>query len=87
MICTNPAGAPGRAGDEGGCRWCGRMTGACYECGGLVSPQAQAEYRRALEAHAAARGAAATALQSGAPPDRAASRSPDRDAPSRASTD
>jgi hypothetical protein len=86
MIFSNPAGAPELACDECGCRWFDRMTGACYECGALVSPQAQAEYRRALEAHAAARGAAATAPQSDAPPDRAASRSPDRDAPSRAST-
>ncbi|MCC6248050.1 MAG: cysteine protease [Rubrivivax sp.] len=55
MIFTNPAGAPELACDECGCRWFDRMTGACYECGATVPPEAQEEFRRAVEAYAAAR--------------------------------
>ena len=55
MIFTNPAGAPELASDECGCRWFDRMTGACYECGAPVAPEAQAEFRRVLKAHADAR--------------------------------
>ena len=59
MIFTNPAGAPELACDECGCRWVDRTRGACYECGAPISEQAQDEFRRALEAFAAARGGAA----------------------------
>jgi hypothetical protein len=31
------------------------MSGTCYECATQVAPEAQHEFRRALEAHAAAR--------------------------------
>ncbi len=55
MIFTNPSGAPELACDECGCRWFDRMSGACYECATPVAAQAQDEFRRALEAHAAAR--------------------------------
>ncbi len=58
MIFTNPAGAPELACDERGCRWFDRMTGTCYECVTPVSPQAQAEFVRAVEVHAAKRGVA-----------------------------
>ena len=58
MIFTNPSGAPELACDECGCRWFDRMSGACYECGTQVTPEAQVEFRRALEVHAAARRAA-----------------------------
>jgi ribosomal protein L37E len=71
VIFSNPAGAPELACDECGCRWFDRMTGACYECGAPVAPEAQAEFRRALEAHAATRGAAVTAPRSGASPETA----------------
>ena len=50
MIFTNPAGAPELACDECGCRWFDRMTNCCYECGAKVSPEAVAEFQRALEA-------------------------------------
>lgn len=62
MIFHNPAGAPELACDECGCRWFDRMTGACYECGAMVTAEARAEYARALEVFAAQR-----ALASGAP--------------------
>lgn len=58
MIFHNPAGAPELACDACGCRWFDRMSGACYECGTEVGAEAQAEYRRALAAFAAARGGA-----------------------------
>lgn len=67
MIFTNPAGAPELACDECGCRWFDRMGGGgctCYECGAPVSAEAQAEFGRAVQAHAAKRGAVAA----GAPP-------------------
>ena len=50
MIFTNPAGAPELACDECGCRWFDRIAGACYGCGAPVPAEAEAEYRRALEA-------------------------------------
>jgi len=59
MIFTNPAGAPELACDECGCRWFDRMSGSCYECGAQVTPQAQEEFRQAVQAHAQARTAAA----------------------------
>ena len=49
VIFTNPAGAPELACDECGCRWFDRMNNRCYECGAEVSPEAQAEFRQALE--------------------------------------
>ena len=55
MIFRNPAGAPELACDECGCRWFDRMTGACYECGAMVTAEARAEYARALELFAAQR--------------------------------
>ena len=55
MIFTNPAGAPELACDECGCRWFDRMTGACYECGAVVTAEAQAAFARELEAFAALR--------------------------------
>jgi hypothetical protein len=55
MIFRNPAGAPELACDECGCRWFDRMTGTCYECGAAVTAEAQAEFRRELEAFAAQR--------------------------------
>jgi hypothetical protein len=55
VIFHNPAGAPELACDECGCRWFDRMTGACYECGAMVTAEARAEYARALEAFAAQR--------------------------------
>lgn len=58
MIFTNPSGAPELACDECGCRWFDRMHGTCYECAAPVTPQAQAEFRRAAEEHAAAQRAA-----------------------------
>ena len=58
MIFFNPSGAPELACDGCGCRWFDRMAGArnCYECGAALSEDAQAEYRRALEAFALRRG-------------------------------
>ncbi|MDA8108021.1 MAG: cysteine protease [Betaproteobacteria bacterium] len=50
MIFRNPSGAPELACDECGCRWFDRMANACYECGAEVSPEARAEFERALEA-------------------------------------
>lgn len=58
MIFTNPSGAPELACDECGCRWFDRMRGTCYECGAPVTPEAQDEFSRAVEAHAQARRAA-----------------------------
>jgi len=58
MIFTNPSGAPELACDECGCRWFDRRSGTCYECAALVTPQAQDEFRRAVQAHAEARRAA-----------------------------
>lgn len=55
MIFTNPSGAPELACDECGCRWFDRMTGACYECGAAVAPEAREAFRLALEAFAANR--------------------------------
>ena len=55
MIFRNPAGAPELACDECGCRWFDRMTGTCYECGTPVTPEAQAEFRKAVEAFQAER--------------------------------
>ena len=49
MIFTNPSGAPELACDECGCRWFDRMTNTCYECAAAVTPEALAEYQRALE--------------------------------------
>ncbi len=72
MIFTNPSGAPELACDECGCRWFDRLGGdrcTCYECGAPVSGEAQAEFRRAVQAHAAKRGAGAGRAQ----PDAAAS--------------
>ena len=53
--CRNAAGAPDLACDECGRRWFDRRTGACYECGALVTAEARDEYARALEAFAAER--------------------------------
>lgn len=50
MIFFNPAGAPELACDACGCRWFDRMSGACYECGTPVSPEAQAQYLDAIAA-------------------------------------
>jgi hypothetical protein len=58
MIFTNPSGAPELACDECGCRWFDRRSGTCYECGTPITPEAQHEFRRAVEEHAAARRAA-----------------------------
>jgi hypothetical protein len=55
MIFRNPAGAPELACDECGCRWFDRMKGSCYECGAPVKAEAQAEFRRELEAFAGIR--------------------------------
>ncbi len=55
MIFRNPAGAPELACDECGCRWFDRMTGACYECGVAVPPEAQAAFLRELAAFASCR--------------------------------
>jgi hypothetical protein len=55
VIFENPAGAPELACDACGCRWFDRMRGTCYECGVEVSPQAQEDYQRALQAFAARR--------------------------------
>jgi hypothetical protein len=44
------------------------MSGVCYECGTQVTPEAQHEFRRALEAHAAVR-LAAQASVGGSSPD------------------
>ncbi len=52
MIFSNPAGAPELACDECGCRWFDRMNNRCYECGAEVTPEALAEFQRALEAFA-----------------------------------
>ncbi len=60
MIFRNPAGAPELACDECGCRWFDRMSGACYECGALVSAEARDEYARALDAFAADRALSAS---------------------------
>ena len=49
MIFFNPSGAPELACDECGCRWFDRMTNTCYECSASVTPEALAEYQRALE--------------------------------------
>jgi len=59
MIFFNPSGAPEIACDECGCRWFDRMTNTCYECSTAVSPEALAEYQRALETFQAQRTAAA----------------------------
>ena len=78
MIFTNPSGAPELACDECGCRWFDRISGACYECGTPVSAQAQAEFKHALEEHAAARRDAALnedGAQSGGAGDRCTGRS------------
>ncbi len=53
MIFFNPAGAPELACNACGCRWFDRVNNTCYECGEPVSEEAQAEYRRALQAFAA----------------------------------
>ena len=58
MIFTNPAGAPELGCDECGCRWFDRMTGACYECGTPVPPEAHTAFLRALESFVARRGEA-----------------------------
>jgi hypothetical protein len=63
MIFTNPSGAPELACDECGCRWFDRRGGTCYECGAPITPEAQDEFRRAIEAHAAARRAAQAAAE------------------------
>jgi hypothetical protein len=60
MIFANPRGAPELACDECGCRWFDRMTNTCYECGAPVTPEALADYHRALEAFQAQRAAAAS---------------------------
>ena len=52
MIFTNPAGAPELACDECGCRWFDRMSGTCYECGAVVSAEAQAKFAAELAAFA-----------------------------------
>ena len=57
MIFANPSGAPELACDECGCRWFDRLTNSCYECGAPVSPQALAEYARAIEVFQAQRAA------------------------------
>jgi hypothetical protein len=59
MIFLNPSGAPELACDECGCRWFDRMTNTCYECAAAVTPEALAEYQRALDAFQAQRTAAA----------------------------
>ena len=64
MIFTNPAGAPELACDECGCRWFDRMSGTCYECGTQVTLEAQDEFRRAVDVHAARRLAAQVAARS-----------------------
>ncbi len=61
MIFLNPSGAPELACDECGCRWFDRMANTCYECGAPVTPEALAEYQRALDAFQALRTAAAAA--------------------------
>ena len=66
MIFFNPSGAPEIACDECGCRWFDRMTNTCYECSAAVSPEALAEYQRALETFQAQR-TAATAPATGRP--------------------
>ncbi len=48
MVFNNPSGAPELACDECGCRWFDRMSNACYECGAQVTPEARAEFERAL---------------------------------------
>ena len=53
MTFHNPSGAPELACDQCGCRWFDRMTNTCYECGGAVTPENEAEFKRALEAFAA----------------------------------
>ena len=55
MIFYNPAGAPELACEECGCRWFDRMTNSCYECAAPVTPEAMAEYSKALEAFQAQR--------------------------------
>lgn len=57
MIFFNPAGAPELACDACGCRWFDRMSGACYECGTPVGPEAQAQYRDAIAEFRSARAA------------------------------
>ena len=63
MIFLNPSGAPELACDECGCRWFDRMTNTCYECGAPVTPEALAEYQRALDAFQTQRTAAAAAAR------------------------
>ena len=48
MIFYNPAGAPELGCDHCGCRWYDRMTNTCYECGEVVTPQMESEFRQAL---------------------------------------
>ena len=55
MIFYNPAGAPELACEECGCRWFDRMTNTCYECAAAVTPEAMAEYSKALDAFQAQR--------------------------------
>jgi hypothetical protein len=55
VIFENPSGAPELACDACGCRWFDRTSERCYECGTPVGPEAQAEYRKALEKFAASR--------------------------------
>jgi hypothetical protein len=69
MIFFNPAGAPELACDECGCRWYDRVTVSCYECGTPATPQAQAQYREALEAFAADKGSSGHPLASERKPD------------------
>ncbi len=57
MIFANPSGAPELACDECGCRWFDRMTNCCYECGAEVKEASLAEFKSALSAYQAARGA------------------------------
>jgi ribosomal protein L37E len=57
VIFFNPSGAPELACDDCGCRWFDRMKAVCYECGTPVDAQAEAEYRRALDAFAQSRSA------------------------------
>ena len=58
MIFANPSGAPELACDECGCRWFDRMTNCCYECGAEVKEASLDEFRSALGAYQASRGAA-----------------------------
>jgi len=60
MIFTNPSGAPELACDECGCRWFDRLTNTCYECAAEVTPENQAEIKKALEEFETRRQAQAT---------------------------